>query len=236
MSQKQFTLLLFTSQITFRQETLLSKANLKLLAQVSSKDQLALVSEGRLRQEEGFPVVHALYPDKIERLIVGKRTPLKKETENLASLPPFRIEQVQKDATLFSLLHLKPGLIGIESKSLKPIYLSSSGLTIAWSLASAREQALNLALRLQLENPLLEVQSIPTQGQICLLDASKQADPANALKQALEEMPVLFLGKGLSAWQYLLQLSLPLETSGNGLYLDKDIVLDVQSATFQEDQ
>lgn len=234
LSQKQFTVLLFASQITFRQEMLLSKANLKILAQVSSKDQLALVSEGRLRQEEGFPVVHALYPDKIERLIVGKRIPLKKEVENLASLPAFCLQQVQKDATLFSLLHLKPGLIGIESKSLKPIYLGPSGLTIAWSLPSAKEQALNLALRLQLENPLLEVQSVPTKGQLCLLDASKSMDPANTLKQALEEMPVVFLGKGLNTWQYLLQLALPLETNGNGLYLDKDIALDIQSATLQE--
>ncbi len=234
LRQKRLTLVLFGSQISFRQEFILSKATLKLLVQVSSKDQLALISEGRIRQEEGFPIVHALYSTRIDRLIVGKRNPLKKEEKLLTPLPSFGIEQVQKEATIDSLFHIKPGLIALEDITLKPIYLSPLGLTIAWSLSSAKEQALNLGMRLQLENPLLEIQDTPTKGQVCLLDTSKSLDPANDLKQAMEKMPVLFLGKGLSAWQYLLQLNLPLETNGNGLYIEKGIGRDVQSATFQE--
>lgn len=230
LTKKDLTLVLFMNQIAFRHEALLSKATLKLLAQVSSKDQLALISEGRLRQEEGFPIVHALYAHTMERLIVGNRLPTLKEEQGLPKLPTFCLKQVQIEATLSTLLQTKPALIGLETKSLKPIYLSSLGLTLAWSSPSAKEQALNLALRLQIENPLLELKDTPTSGHLSLLDASKSLDPAHDLKEAMDQRPVVFFGKGLNAWQYLLQLTLPMEINGNALYIEKGIGLDIQSA------
>lgn len=229
ISQKsKITLVLFTDHISFRQEKILAKVKLKLIAGVSSKDQLALASDGKLRQEEGFPVIHALQDNQEKRLIVGK----KQSTQDQRKALLFSLPTVQLQSTTDSLLEGKPGLIGIEAKTLKPIYFPQDGLTIAWSIPSLKEKAKNLALRLQLENPLLSFASKPNSACLCLLDLSESLDGASELKQAIDIGPVLFIGKGLSAWQYLLQLTLPMETVGDSLLIENSLGCDIQMASF----
>lgn len=229
LSKSNVVLILVASQISFRQEKILTKVKLRLIAGIGAKDQLALASDGRLRQEEGFPVVHALYDNHEKRLIVGKKLPSKPE-----KVPFFSLPVVNLKSSSSSLLEGRPNLIGIEAKTLKPFFLTQKGLTIAWSQPTLKEKANHLVLRLQLENPLLSLVSHPTPTCLCLLDLSNELDGANLLQKALEAGPVLFVGKGLSAWQYLLQLTLPMETVGDALLIENGYGCDIQMASFHD--
>lgn len=225
-SKPNITLLLLCERIEFRQEKILMLADYRMAVGLESRDQCALLFEGKLPHPEPPPILHLLDHGRLRRLVLGNRYP-----DQIRSRRPLRFQSVIRLAQPEDLFKKAlPNLICVETASQKPCQLENQTLTIAWSSVSGRQPAYDLAGRLQMEDPLLRVSQEPAVGKICLLDLSNVADATQALSQAAKVGDILFIGKGLSNYSYMLQITLPIEIFGTAILIRKGLTMDVLPA------
>lgn len=228
------TLLVVCERIEFRQEKILALADYRMGCGLESRDQCALLFEGKLSSLEPAPIVHLLDQGKVRRLVLGQHYP----KPILFALPQgfHRVLNQARAEELFG--NSLSGLVGVEAASQKPYVLENYTLTLAWSSAAGKKPARQLAKRLQMEDPLLELSPAPASRMLCLLDLSDQLDGTALLVQACKVGDVLYFGKGLSNFAYALQISMPLDVMGSAILIRKGLTVDLQPASLidQEDE
>ncbi len=225
-SKPNITLLVLCERIEFRQEKILTLAQYRMAIGLESRDQWALLFEGKLPHPEPAPVLHLLDHGWLRRLVLGSQYP-----DKIQSRLPQRFQRVTRLAKPEDLFgNVLPNLIGIDASTQKPYQLENQTLTIAWSSVSGRQPAYDLASRLQMEDPLLQTNPEPAAGRICLLDLSEALDGSQPLILAAKIGDVLFIGKGLSNYSYLLQISLPPESFGTAILIRKGLTMDLLPA------
>lgn len=230
LDQAEITLVLAMEAIGFRQESLLAKADWKISTDLASKDQLALISEGSLRKEEGWPVCMAIGKKETMRLICGQKRPPKNPVERAAGLPqPFRLYETPASLLQNSGLPL----LGAYACTLQPCWLTQLPLCIAFADPNQKPAARSLLDRICLQNPLLSLEEIGLASSLKpkdeshalpdlrLLDLSEHPDPPAALQKQLEAGNLLYFGPGFAAWQYLLQVSAPEGCEFDALSIDR---------------
>lgn len=233
-ANSNITLILAAEEVSFHQENLLRKSALRICTGLSSRDQLSLFSEGRLRQEENWPACTLLYPDRIERLAVGqKKSESASRMSRTGRLP---IRPVLLDASADELAQdCRNGLIGIEAVTQKPHFVTETGLCLVWEDEAGSQAARSLLERLLLEDPLRPITACPAPGQISWIDLRQQGDSQARLKDALRFGPLLCLGETFSFWKYGLQIQVPAGRTGNGVLIEDGRGIDLMTAGLRAD-
>lgn len=246
--QPNITLMVVCECIEFRQEKILTLANYRMGCGLESRDQCALLFEGKLSNPEPAPILHLLDQGKIRRLVLGQLYVRRYRAFDRSKIRRLVLGQHYPESIFFELpqgfrriihqAHLEDlfgnslsGLIGLEAATQKPYILEKHTLTLAWSSAAGKKPAHKLMERLQMEDPLLEQSPSPAFGMLCLLDLSDQLDGASLLTQACKTGDVIYFGKGLSNFAYALQISMPLDVMGSAVLIRKGLTVDLQPAS-----
>lgn len=237
LSQNRYlTIILAFDHISFRQEKLFRFCNNRIIGEVESRDQLSLISEGKLTATQKSPLLRILEPnaqkEQYKRVIMGNQ------------LPNFHNK---RDASLFCrifepiVMELDPnqsninwakGLIGIEISSHQPHFKGSKPIVICWQQRSAKDLALILIERLNFENSQTSFGIYPEQAQFVLCDLTQVEDPAKVLSQTLELADVLFVGDGLSNYSYAINLPYRKNSNAQAIYICQGQVFELQLAKF----
>ena len=230
----QLSVLIAFKHISFRDEKLFRFCSNRLIGEVESRDQLSLISEGKIAAVEKAPLLRILEPnaqkEQYIRVIMGNQIP-KFKTKSHASnfchdYQPIVLElDCKQPITYFA-----KGLIGIEMTLGKPVFKGMNSLVICWQQQSAQDLAFRLVERLNFENSRYSFGIFPEQGQFVLCDLAKQEDPANALRQMLEKYDVLFIGEGLEQYSYAIHLPYHTKTNSQAIYIHQGKVLELQLA------
>lgn len=230
----QLSVLIAFDHVSFRDEKLFRFCSNRIIGEVESRDQLSLITEGKIATVEKTPLLRILEPnaqkEQYLRVIMGNQCPkfkTKPQASNFCDhYQPIVLElDCNQPITYFA-----KGLIGMETDLQKPIFKGNHPIVICWQQKYANELAIRLVERLNFENPQYSFGIYPEQAQFVLCDLSNQEDPVNVLSQSIETSDVLFIGEGLSQYSYAIHLPYHSKMNGQAIYISQGTIIEVQLA------
>lgn len=234
---KWLTTLLIFDHVSFRDEKIFRLCTERLIGETESRDQLVLISEGKLVSPQKAPVIRILEPngqkEQFRRILIG------------AQFPPFQAKSNAR--TLLSSFHTvvmeleenrviqdqAKGLIGIETENHKPVFRTRKPLVLCWINKKAKSQAIRLLQRFYFETPQISFGIYPEKVQIVLCDLAHSETPEKDLRQCLEKMDLVFIGEGLGNYSYALNLPYRSSTNAQAVWIREGSCTGIDLATFR---
>lgn len=236
-TNKWLTTLLMFDHVSFHDEKIFRFCSQRLIGETESRDQLSLISEGKLTGPQKAPVIRVIEPngqkEQYQRLIIGTNfPPFQKKSGTRSFFHNFRKVVMDLDENRMIQDQAK-GLIGIETENHKPVFRTAKPLVLCWTDENAKSRAIRLLQRFYFENRQISSGIYPEKAQIVLLDLSGSQTPEKDLKECLAEADLVFIGEGLSNYSYVLNLPYPPRTNAQAMWISKGRCAGITLASFR---
>ncbi len=199
-------IVLLSAQISFKQQSLVTRCPVRLCSGIESREQLSLCFDGKLNTTSTWPVLQTIDHGKQLRLICSTQN---KESTPSAKKGSTRFIPEKREALLEELAGREwPLLLGQEEKSLQPVDWQRA-LVLIFDDEAGWSRAKGLVRRLSLLQPSFSIAQQDGEADLMLINALSNPPTGSKVQSWMEQKDVLFFGGAQKRWP---------EIFGSGLY------------------